>query len=336
MNILAIESSCDETAAAVVVDGREVRSGVLSSQIAKHRVTGGIVPEVAARAQMETIIPVLEKAMDDAKMEWPDVDAIAVTRGPGLIGPLIVGVETAKALALAKDKPLIPVNHLVGHLYACLADESAFRFPYLGIVASGGHTEFVLMHGHGDFTLIGSTRDDASGEAFDKVARLLGLPYPGGPEISKRAAQGDPSAFNFPRPMLDQDNLDVSFSGLKTAVRQTVGNRRITTALVNDVAAAFEAAVVDTLVEKAVRAVRRHQPNVVLLGGGVAANRLLRKTLEKRLPVPLLLTPPELATDNAAMIGLAAYWQRDEALTDAARARVSADPGLALATPATP
>ncbi|MEX2209819.1 MAG: tRNA (adenosine(37)-N6)-threonylcarbamoyltransferase complex transferase subunit TsaD [Patescibacteria group bacterium] len=336
MNILAIESSCDETAAAVVTDGREVRSGVLSSQIAKHRVTGGIVPEVAARAQTETIIPVLEKAMDDAKMEWPDIDAIAVTRGPGLIGPLIVGVETAKALALAKDKPLIPVNHLAGHLYACLADESVFRFPYLGLVASGGHTEFVLMYGYGDFALVGSTRDDASGEAFDKVARLLGLPYPGGPEISKRAVQGDPSAFDFPRPMLNQDNLDVSFSGLKTAVRQAVGDRQITTALVNDVAASFEAAVVDTLVEKAVRAVRRHQPNVVLLGGGVAANRLLRETLERRLPVPLLLTPPELATDNAAMIGLAAYWQRDEALTDAARLRVSADPGLALATPATP
>ncbi|MEX1113406.1 MAG: tRNA (adenosine(37)-N6)-threonylcarbamoyltransferase complex transferase subunit TsaD, partial [Patescibacteria group bacterium] len=225
MNILAIESSCDETAAAVVTDGREVRSGVLSSQIAKHRVTGGIVPEVAARAQTETIIPVLEKAMDDAKMEWPDIDAIAVTRGPGLIGPLIVGVETAKALALAKDKPLIPVNHLAGHLYACLADESVFRFPYLGLVASGGHTEFVLMYGYGDFALVGSTRDDASGEAFDKVARLLGLPYPGGPEISKRAVQGDPSAFDFPRPMLNQDNLDVSFSGLKTAVRQAVGDR---------------------------------------------------------------------------------------------------------------
>ncbi len=335
MNILAIESSCDETAAAVVADGRTIRSNVLSSQIEKHRMTGGIVPEVAARAQLEMILPVIEKAMEDARTDWPEIDAVAVTRGPGLVGPLIVGTETAKALAFAKAKPLIAVNHLAGHLYACLAGEPTFRFPYLGLVVSGGHTEFALVHGHHDFELVGSTRDDAGGEAFDKVARLLGLPYPGGPEISRRAARGDAAAFDFPRPMLNQDNLDVSFSGLKTAVRQAVGDRELTARQTDDVAASFEAAVVDTLVEKTARATRRYEPNAVLLGGGVAANRRLREALGKRLSVPLLLTPPELATDNAAMIGLAAYWQRDDAFTGTRRFSVSADPGLTLASPAT-
>ncbi|HEY8108848.1 MAG TPA: tRNA (adenosine(37)-N6)-threonylcarbamoyltransferase complex transferase subunit TsaD [Patescibacteria group bacterium] len=351
MDILAIETSCDETAAAVVTDGHDVRSNVVSSQIDVHRVTGGVVPEVAARLQLETIVPVVEKALADAQADWTSIDAIAVTAGPGLVGSLIVGLETAKALALAKDKPLIPVNHLAGHLYACLLprhsreggnrsraatdprvkpEDDGFSFPYLGMVVSGGHTEFVLMRGHHDFELVGSTRDDAAGEAFDKVGKLLGLPYPAGPEISKLAERGDPKAYAFPRAMLDQDNFDVSFSGLKTAVRQTVEGKELSKQGLADVCASFEAAVVDALVTKAVRAVRATKPAAVLLGGGVAANRRLRESLTAKLDVPALLTPPEFATDNAAMIGIAAYWMRDGALSGDARFAVPADPSLGL------
>ncbi|MEX2043278.1 MAG: tRNA (adenosine(37)-N6)-threonylcarbamoyltransferase complex transferase subunit TsaD [Patescibacteria group bacterium] len=347
MNILAIESSCDETAAAVVADGCDVRSNVISSQIDVHRATGGVVPEVAARLQLETIVPVVEKALADAGTDWggtgdgTGIDAIAVTQGPGLAGSLIVGLETAKALALAKDKPLIPVNHLAGHLYACLADVTAFAFPYLGLVVSGGHTEFVLMRGHHDFELVGSTRDDAAGEAFDKVGKLLGLPYPAGPEISKLARGGDPSAYEFPRAMLDQDNFDVSFSGLKTAVRQAIrdriaGDQKLPKRELADVCASFEAAAVDALVTKAARTVRATKPSAVLLGGGVAANRRLRASLSRKLGVPVRLTPPEFATDNAAMIGIAAYWRRSEALNGGGRFGVSADPSLALGPAATP
>lgn len=346
MNILAIESSCDETAAAVVTDGRDVRSNVVSSQIDVHRATGGVVPEVAARLQVETIIPVIDKALADAKVDWDGrgkngIDAIAVTRGPGLAGSLIVGLETAKALSLAKDKPLIPVNHLAGHLYACLADVTTFEFPYLGLVVSGGHTEFVLMRGHHDFELVGSTRDDAAGEAFDKVGKLLSLSYPAGPEISKLAASGDRAAYGFPRAMLDQDNFDVSFSGLKTAARQLIDRQRdagkgFTKRELADVCASFEEAIVDTLVTKTVRAVRATKPTAVLLGGGVAANPRLRKSLTEKLAVPVRLTPPEFATDNAAMIGIAAYWMRDEALSAGNRFGVSADPSLALAPVTTP
>lgn len=336
MRILAIESSCDETAAAVVTDGRTIESNVVSSQIDVHRATGGVVPEVAARLQLETVIPVIERALEEAGTIWEKIDAIAVTVGPGLMGSLIVGVETAKALALAKDKPLIPVNHLAGHLYACLADEKPFRFPYLGLVVSGGHTELVLMPDHHRFELLGSTRDDAAGESFDKVGKLLGLPYPGGPEISKLAKRGDPNAIDFPRPMLNQDNLDFSFSGLKTDVRREVAAKRLTGKRKADIAASFQAAVVDTLVTKTVRAARVCTPSTVLLGGGVAANQMLRDALAeatKTNGTRLLVTPPELATDNAAMIGLAAYWQRDDALSGKPRLDVAADPSAALAAP---
>lgn len=337
MRILAIETSCDETAAAVVADGRQVESNVVSSQIDIHRATGGVVPEVAARLQLETIIPVIEQALEEAGAEWSGIDAIAVTAGPGLIGSLIVGVETAKSLALAKGKPLIPVNHLAGHLYACLAHEDPFRFPYLGLVVSGGHTELVLMPDHHQFELIGSTRDDAAGEAFDKVGKLLDLPYPGGPEISRLGAKGDRTAIAFPRPMLDQDNYDFSYSGLKTDVRREVAAKRLTAKRKADIAASFESAAVDVLVAKTTRAALEYAPSAVLLGGGVAANQLLRGRLQEALDqagVRLLVTPPELATDNAAMIGLAAYWQHDEALTGSSRLSVSADPSAALSSPA--
>ncbi|MSU76180.1 tRNA (adenosine(37)-N6)-threonylcarbamoyltransferase complex transferase subunit TsaD [Patescibacteria group bacterium] len=362
MRILAIETSCDETAAAVVTNGQTVESNVVSTQIEAHRITGGVVPEVAARLQMEAIIPVIEQALKEAKAGWDDIDAIAVTFGPGLAGSLIVGVETAKALAFAKQKPLIPVNHLAGHLYACFAaarhsgrsgaearnhqasatdsrlrgNDSDFDFPYLGLIASGGHTEFVMIPNHHEFEIVGSTRDDAAGEAFDKVGKLLGLPYPGGPEISKLAKRGDPKAIDFPRAMLDQDNLDMSFSGLKTAVSREVATKKLTAKRKADIAASFQAAVIDTLVRKTLAAVRLYHPNAVLLGGGVAANESLRRALNTALTkekIPLLVTPKEYATDNAAMIGLAAYWQRDQALTEPDVFSVGVWPRAALASP---
>ena len=331
MNILAIETSCDETAAAVVSNGRTVRSSIVSSQIDIHAATGGVVPEVAARLQTETIQPVVAEALEAAGINWPKVDAIAVTQGPGLIGSLLVGVETAKALAYAKELPLIPVNHLAGHLYACLAGERTFRFPYVGLVVSGGHTELVLMTGHHEFALLGSTRDDAAGEAFDKVGKLLGLPYPAGPPLSAIAEEGDSRAIDFPIAMSAQDTLDFSFSGLKTAVRRELESGRPTKKRRADIAASFERAVVEALVVKTTAAVRRLKPSALLLGGGVAANKRLRKELTERTSEKLLATPPEYATDNAAMIGMAAYWSREQAITGKARLAVSADPSLALA-----
>jgi N6-L-threonylcarbamoyladenine synthase len=330
--ILAIESSCDETAAAVV-RGQTILSNVVSSQIDVHRATGGVVPEVAARLQLETIQPVIAEALSTARVDWDGIEAIAVTTGPGLIGSLMVGIETAKALAFVHDKPLIPVNHLAGHLYACLSEMKQFRFPYLGLIVSGGHTELVLMTGHHQFTLLGETRDDAAGEAFDKVAQLLDLRYPGGPEISKLAEQGDPTAFSFPRAMLDQDNLDFSFSGLKSAVRRVVIEAAPDQAVKANIAAAFQAAVIDALVQKTVRAAVRMKPTAVLLGGGVAANMQLRTDLAKALTeqhLELLVTPPELATDNAAMIGLAATYSA-QPLSGPVVRQLVADPGAALA-----
>ena len=325
--ILAIESSCDETAAAVVEDGRTVRSNVVSSQIDVHAITGGVVPEVASRLQLESIGQVLQEALAQAAVTADDIDAIAVTYGPGLVGPLLVGVQTARSLAYAWRRPLLAVNHLAGHLYACLRDVKDFEFPYLGLIVSGGHTELVLMHGHHQFETLGSTRDDAAGEAFDKVAKLLGLGYPGGPAISELAKGGDPAAISFPRAMTDQDNLDFSFSGLKTAVRRALDEGGHQPA---DVAASFEQAVVDALVTKTRRAAAQVQPAAVLLGGGVAANQKLRAELARALgELPLRCTPPELATDNAAMIGLAAYWQREQVSDPLGGPGVVPDLGLA-------
>lgn len=332
MNILAIETSCDETAAAVVAEGREVKSNVISSQIDIHRLTGGVVPEVAARLQLEVIQPVIREALAKAGVGWQDIDALAVTFGPGLMGSLLVGVETAKTLAFAHGLPLIPVNHLAGHLYACLADEPDITFPYLGLIVSGGHTELVFMKGVNDFELIGSTRDDAAGEAFDKVAKLMDLPYPGGPEISRVAAMGDPEAISFPRAMLDQPNYDFSFSGLKAAVRRELVDRKLSKPELADMAASFEAAVVDALVRKTVRAAQAYRPRAVLLGGGVAANTLLRRNLAAALgTTKLLATPAELATDNAAMIGVAAYYLKDAAVSGPGLFDLAADPAAALA-----
>lgn len=326
--ILAIESSCDETAASVVKGGRTILSNVLNSQIRSHEATGGVVPEVAARLQLETILPVVTAALREAKTDWDGIDAIAVAEGPGLIGSLFVGVETAKALAYAKQKPLITVNHLAGHLYAALQPVKSFTFPYLGLLVSGGHTELVVMHGHHDFELIGSTRDDAAGEAFDKVGRLLGMAYPAGAELSTLASKGDSQTMAFPTAMLDQPNYDFSFSGMKTAARRLIEEAELTPQRRADIAATFQAAMVKVLVTKTRRAYEAYRPKAVLLGGGVAANRLLRHELATALKgTPLLAAPMELTTDNAAMIGIAAYWKSEASSVFG----VTADPALPIA-----
>ncbi len=337
--ILAIESSCDETGVAVVVGGRRIEANQVASQVALHAATGGIVPEVAARQQLRWIVPTIEAALAEAGTDWADLDAIAVTYGPGLIGSLLVGVNAAKGLAVTHDLPLVAVNHIEGHIYAnWLTDAPAGdplppepAFPLLCLVVSGGHTQLVLMADHGRYTLLGQTVDDAAGEAFDKVGRLLGLPYPGGPAISK-AAEGATPATRFPRARTEGP-YDFSFSGLKTAVlREVAGYRERGEPIpVDGIAAAFEEAVVDALATKTVAAAVDHGVASVALGGGVAANRALRTTLAERLHaegLELLVPRPAWCTDNGAMIGAAAgfrYLAGDRADTS-----LEAIPNLAL------
>lgn len=337
--ILAIESSCDETGVAVVVGGRRIEANQVATQVALHAETGGIVPEVAARQQLRWIVPTIEAAFDEAGVGWAELDAVAVTYGPGLIGSLLVGVSVAKALSVAHDLPLVGVNHIEGHIYAnWLTDLDAATplppepaFPLLCLVVSGGHTQLVLMHDHGRYTLLGQTVDDAAGEAFDKVGRLLGLPYPGGPAISA-AALGALPATRFPRARTD-GRFDFSFSGLKTAVlREVAGYRdRGEPIPVDGLAAAFEEAVVDALATKTVLAAREHDVAAVALGGGVAANRALRASLADRLAgegLALLVPRPEWCTDNGAMIGAAAGFRL--AAGDRADATLEALPSLSL------
>jgi N6-L-threonylcarbamoyladenine synthase len=314
--ILAIESSCDETGVAVVVGGRRIESNQVASQVALHAATGGIVPEVAARQQLRWIVPTLEAALAEADVSWEGIDAIAVTYGPGLIGSLLVGVNVAKALAATHDLPLIGVNHIEGHIYAnWLTDGDGNAplpaeppFPLLCLVVSGGHTQLVLMEAHGRYQLLGQTVDDAAGEAFDKVGRLLGLPYPGGPAISAAAQSASP-ATRFPRARTD-GRYDFSFSGLKTAVlREVEGYRERGEPIpIDGIAAAFEEAVVDALAGKTAMAAEELPVAAVALGGGVAANTALRSDLRRRLDalgLPLLLPPAAWCTDNGAMIGAA-------------------------------
>jgi N6-L-threonylcarbamoyladenine synthase len=335
--ILAIESSCDETGVAVVVGGRRIESNVVASQVALHAATGGIVPEVAARQQLRWIVPVLRGAMDEAGVGWTDLDAVAVTYGPGLIGSLLVGVNVAKALAVTHELPLVGVNHIEGHIYAnWLTDVAAGsplppapEFPLLCLVVSGGHTQLILMSGHGRYQLLGQTVDDAAGEAFDKTGRLLGLPYPGGPAISA-AAEGATPATRFPRART-AGRYDFSFSGLKTAVlREVNGYRQRGEPIpVDGLAAAFEEAVVDALVSKTVAAAGELGVAAVALGGGVAANRSLRGSLRERLGgIPLLVPPPAWCTDNGAMIGAAAGFRF--AAGERADAALDAIPSLSL------
>jgi N6-L-threonylcarbamoyladenine synthase len=337
--ILAIESSCDETGVAVVVGGRRIEANEVATQIALHAATGGIVPEVAARQQLRWIVPTLDAALTAAGAAWTDLDAVAVTYGPGLIGSLLVGVSVAKALAVAHGLPLVGVNHIEGHIYAnWLTDVDAASplppepdFPLLCLVVSGGHTQLVLMHDHGRYTLLGQTVDDAAGEAFDKVGRLLGLGYPGGPAISAAAAGATPST-RFPRARTG-GAYDFSFSGLKTAVLREVAAYRERGAPipVDALAAAFEEAVVDALVTKTVAAATEHGVAGVALGGGVAANRALRASLADRLAavgVPLRVPPPAWCTDNGAMIGAAGGFRF--AAGDRADPSLEAIPNLAL------
>jgi N6-L-threonylcarbamoyladenine synthase len=307
--VLGIETSCDETAAAVVAGGAQVRSSVVSSQVDVHRAFGGVVPELAGRAHLELLTPVVAEALAAAGAAGGDLDAVAATVGPGLIGSLLVGVSEAKALALAWDVPFVGVNHLEGHLFAALLDHPGIDWPVAVLLVSGGHTQIVAMEGPGRYRLLGQTLDDAAGEAFDKVARFLGLGYPGGPAIERAAADGDPTAFAFPRALLD-DGLDLSFSGLKTAVVRAV--RAAPDAADEDVAASFQQAVVDVLVAKVRRAALAVGAAGLCLAGGVAANGALRAAVETagaELGVPAYLPSRAMCTDNAAMIAAAGWWQ---------------------------
>lgn len=312
--ILGIETSCDETAAAVVEDGRLILSNLVASQAELHAQFGGIFPEVASRQHIRTIYTIIEQALKQAHLEIEDVDAIAVTRGPGLPGSLVVGLNAAKGAALGSNLPIIGVNHLEAHIYsAWLYNQDSApgpepQFPLLALIVSGGHTELVLMSGHLQYKRLGSTLDDAAGEAFDKVARMLELSYPGGPSIQSAAEGGNPMAFNFPRAWLE-GTWDFSFSGLKTAVLREV--RRLETHTnpipVNDLAASFQAAVVDALINKTMKAAAHFEVKGILVAGGVSANKPLRESFQMRSSVPLYIPPLFLCTDNAAMIAAAGH-----------------------------
>lgn len=342
--ILGIETSCDETAAAVIEDGHIMRSNVVASQIDLHRQYGGVFPEIASRQHLIAIVPTIEQAMRDAGTRWEHLDALAVTYGPGLSGSLLVGVNAAKGLAYGRGLPLVGVNHIEAHvatnwLDVARQDVAPIEFPILCLIVSGGHTELALMRDYGEYQQLGSTVDDAAGEVFDKVARLLDLGYPGGPAIQCAADAGHAGAFQFPKARVD-GAYDFSFSGLKTAVLRAVQRyqpglarpadklpsvdgaspagrpsaqetdqlRNLPAEVAVNLAASFQLAVVDALVEKTCRAAQEHQVNGVLMAGGVAANRLLRERARTALPVPLMMPPVQLATDNAAGVGVAGYW----------------------------
>lgn len=320
MLFLSIETSCDETSAAVIEDGRTIHANIVASQEAIHAKYGGVFPEVASRRHIEVIYSIVDEAMTQAAVDYANLDGIAVTKGPGLVGSLLVGVNVAKGLALASHKPLLGINHIEGHIYAqwLAEDRDEIEFPILILVVSGGHTELYLMSDHGKYTHLGGTMDDAAGEAFDKVGRLLDLPYPGGPAIDKAAKQGDAGRFRFPRAVLDT-GYDFSFSGLKTAVlRETERIKRQQgddePLPVADLAAGFQTAVVDALLIKTARAAEAYRVKGIHITGGVSANSELRQVAKERFDVPVRTPPLRLCTDNAAMIGAAAYfrWQNGQ------------------------
>lgn len=343
MVILGIETSCDETSAAIITgqdDRVHLLANVISSSVALHGETGGIIPEQAAREQIKYILPVITQALTEAKCTLADIDALAVTYGPGLIGSLLVGVETVKTIGYALQKPIIPVNHMIGHIYANWIDpKETIAFPAIALVVSGGHTDLLLLKNHGDFQLLGGTRDDAAGECFDKCARLLGYAYPGGPHISKLAVHGNEKAFPFPRPMLGEKNYEFSFSGLKTAflnttkkhfplLRTTVQNTTsgwdqipLTDTLSEketkvraDLCASLQRAIVDVLILKTIKAANQYQVASIVLSGGVSANQLLRTSIAqeaKERNMRLYIPDPILCTDNAGMIASAAYFNNN-------------------------
>ena len=327
MRVLGIETSCDETAAAVIEDGSVILSNVVVSQAETHARYGGIVPELASRQHMVTIVPAVRQALDESGLELESLDAIAVTHGPGLAGSLLIGVGAAKGLALAADLPLLGVNHLEGHVYAAWLEdgdpEREIGFPLLCLITSGGHTDLVAMEGHGRYELLGRTRDDAAGEAFDKAARVLGLGFPGGPAIQAAAVDGDGTAERFPRPDVKR-SLDFSFSGLKTAVMRRAESRGLyppsperpaDPAEVARIAQAFQESLVEFMVRRTLQAVERCRAKGILLGGGVAANTLLRQEMAERSPVPVIVPRPALCTDNGAMIGAAAFFRLRDGFT---------------------
>ena len=330
--ILGIESSCDETAASVVQDGRRLLSNVVHTQIDIHKQYGGVVPEVAARSHIEVINPVINQALTEANVTWEDIDGIAVTYAPGLIGSLLVGTLAARTLALIHDKPLYPIHHVEAHVYANFIIEQSDHlsltlpskqpdFPMLALIVSGGHSQLVLFHDHGNYELLGQTQDDAVGEAFDKVAKIIGLPYPGGPSIAKAALNGDPRKYRLPKSKLDNP-YNFSFSGLKTATLRAVQAQTghdytfpshelpalLDEATRNDFAASFQQIAVETLVDKAEKAYRDYSPAPVVIAGGVAANQELRRQLQERLPLNIEYAPMQLCTDNAAMIATLGYY----------------------------
>jgi len=325
MKILGIETSCDETAAAVVLDGHTLLSNVVASSMDLHAKYGGVVPEIAARSHIESITPVIEQSMNDAKCKWKDIDGIAVTCGAGLGGSLLVGVLTARTLAIIHKKPLYAVNHVEGHLYASFLTTTSLpnytlpvnapQFPVLGLIVSGGHSQLVYFRDHFDYDLLGQTKDDAIGEAFDKVAKILGLPYPGGPSVSKMAIKGDPRKYTLPKAKMP-GKYDFSFSGLKTAVLRlaqkecgklhdfpsTKLSALLSDAQKADISASFQRVAIETVVDKTVLAFDQFQPKTVIIGGGVASNAELRAQLTDRLPLQILYTDTKLCTDNGAMI----------------------------------
>jgi len=334
MTILGIETSCDETAAAVVKiesdKNIELLSNIVATSLSLHAKTGGIIPEVAAREQVKFIIPVIEESLKVLKDPQREIDAIAVTVGPGLIGSLLVGVETAKAISYAWNKPIIPVNHLFGHIYANFIGENKIEFPAVALIVSGGHTDLVLIKNHGRIKWLGGTRDDAAGEAFDKTGRLLNLPYPAGPEIERLATGITKDVYNFPRPLISSDDYDFSFSGLKTAVlRETQKNEQLNTERISNICYSLSEAIFDVLIKKTLRAANEYNAKSILLGGGVAANQTLREKFQLSIinnqsPIKLFVPEKRLCTDNAAMIAAAAYFNNEE--TD--WQKISANPEL--------
>lgn len=314
INILAIESSCDETAAAVVRNGREVLSNIIYTQIAVHTEYGGVVPEIASRKHVEKINPVIKAALEEAKLTLSQIDAIAVTYGPGLVGPLLVGVSAAKSLAWAAGKPLVGVHHISGHISANYLDNPDLKPPFMCLVVSGGHSHLVEVTDYGKYNVIAKTRDDAAGEAFDKVARAIGLGYPGGPKIDKAAKEGNPDAIDFPRGKVRGSEYDFSFSGLKSAVLNYLNSCNMQGIEINvaDVAASFQKSVVEVLVEHSMAAIEKENINKFALAGGVASNTSLRNALKEacdKKGIEFFVPAPIYCTDNAAMIGAAGYYE---------------------------
>ena len=333
MLTLAIESSCDETACAVIKDGREVLSNIISSQIDIHRKFGGVVPEIASRKHIEAINNIIQEALDEANCKFEDIDMIGVTQGPGLIGALLVGLSTAKALAYGLDIPLIGVNHIHGHICANFIEHRDLEPPFTCLVVSGGHTYLLNVRDYTDFELVGRTRDDAAGEAFDKVARSLGLPYPGGPHIDRLAKEGDKDSISFPRVYLEDDSYDFSFSGLKTAVLNYLNQEKQKgqEISIENVAASFQQAVLDILVDKSFKLANETGTKKIVLAGGVAANQGLREMMEERGTkegIQIYYPSRILCTDNAAMIGSAAYYNYRKGLISGLS--LNAEPNLGL------